>query len=108
MADDEVATATALAGNNKVVIFECAGVSRLLNDYILRAPAKSEVAGHVEQPNPRIRFHMLLDHFNRSVGGGVVHKNNFVLELKRGDAGMKPADQFRDNFFFVKECGDDG
>ncbi len=43
MADDEVARATALAGSNKVVIFECAGVSRLLNDYILRAPAKAKI-----------------------------------------------------------------
>ncbi|TGV19831.1 alcohol dehydrogenase [Pseudoalteromonas sp. MEBiC 03607] len=41
--DDEAAKAAALADNNKVVIFECAGVSRLLNDYILRAPAKAKI-----------------------------------------------------------------
>ncbi|EWH06168.1 alcohol dehydrogenase [Pseudoalteromonas lipolytica SCSIO 04301] len=43
MADDEVTTAATLAGDHKVVIFECAGVSRLLNDYILRAPAKAKI-----------------------------------------------------------------
>lgn len=41
--DDEVALASELAGSNKIAIFECAGVSKLINNFILRAPANAKL-----------------------------------------------------------------
>jgi len=41
--DDEVVVATELAGNNKVIIFECVGVHKLINNFIMRAPAKAQL-----------------------------------------------------------------
>ncbi len=39
--EDEVAFAASLAGDKRVVIFECVGVHQLINSFILRAPAKA-------------------------------------------------------------------
>ncbi len=41
--DDEVAMAAELAGTNKVIIIECVGVHKLINNFIMRAPAKAQL-----------------------------------------------------------------
>ncbi len=41
--DDEVVMAAELAGNNKVIIIECVGVHKLINNFIMRAPAKAQL-----------------------------------------------------------------
>jgi len=41
--EDEVVMATQLAANNKVIIIECVGVHKLINNFIMRAPAKAQL-----------------------------------------------------------------
>lgn len=41
--EDEVALAAGLAGEHKVVIIECVGIHKLINDFIMRAPAKAKL-----------------------------------------------------------------
>ncbi|TKB46321.1 zinc-binding dehydrogenase [Thalassotalea mangrovi] len=41
--DDEVALASQLADGQPVVIFECVGIHQLINNYIMRAPAKARM-----------------------------------------------------------------
>lgn len=41
--EDEVAVAAELAGNHKVIIIECVGVHKLINNFIMRAPAKAQL-----------------------------------------------------------------
>ncbi|WP_295800001.1 zinc-binding dehydrogenase [uncultured Microbulbifer sp.] len=62
MEEDEVATAAELAGEGRVIIFECAGIRALLDSFIRRAPQRASliVTGvHTEPTEVNFAFAMV-------------------------------------------------